>query len=177
MRGTDCTTAEVIHQNSKSDVTQELNILYTEPRQHIWIHACSMLVLIFPSLCWAFLSQTTVNLKVVCLISPSLNSCLRYCLVTSTWNTWYSQMEAAILVRLCLPEPPIPTSSMLPLNWVITRTRRVTVKGTQIYYPHHRSHLKSFIFQNSCHCHLNGFYYWQGFLTNIQLFVSIPLNF
>lgn len=65
------------------------------------------------------------------LILPSLNSCLRYCLVTSTWNTWYSQMKAAILERLCLPDPPIPTRSMLPLSWPITRMIRVTVGKTE----------------------------------------------
>lgn len=58
--------------------------------------------------------------------SPSLKSCLRYCLVTSTWKTVNWQMKAANLVKLCLPEPPIPTSNMFPLCWLITRTTRVT---------------------------------------------------
>lgn len=47
----------------------------------------------------------------------------------STSKTWYSQIEAAILDRLCRPEPPTPTSSMLPLGWLITRTTRVTANA------------------------------------------------
>lgn len=37
-------------------------------------------------------------------------------------------MKAAILERLCRPDPPTPTSSMFPLSWLITRTVRVTAE-------------------------------------------------
>ena len=94
-------------------VVSQKRQLHTEYSEHTMGQCESRLVLIFLNF---ELSLFSLFLSVVCLISPSLNSCLRYCLVTSTMNTWYSQMDAAIFDRLCRPEPPTPTSSMLPLS-------------------------------------------------------------